>query len=334
MKQIAEVAGVHPTTVSMALRNHPRIPESTRNQLKKLAEKMGYVPALERVKLLSVLQEHPFFPSSQGMETIGKGILEGQVAVVTGGGRGIGREMARQLAARGAAVAVSARTVSQLEESRAIIEAAGGRCLPVAMDVLDEASVNDGIRRVERALGPIDLLVNNAGISGERGLPWEQEMEDWWRTIEVNLRGPYLCSKAVIPGMIQRGHGRIIMVGSNMAFFPFPQAAAYSVSKAGLVRLADNLAEALKDKGIQVFTISPGLVRTEMTKDIPEDAFEGAASWTPIEKAAELCLVLASGRADALTGRYVHASGHDIDSLIARSEEIVASNLHTMRLAE
>jgi NAD(P)-dependent dehydrogenase (short-subunit alcohol dehydrogenase family) len=255
------------------------------------------------------------------------------VAVVTGGGRGIGREVARQLAASGARVVVTARTVEQLEETRAIIDEAGGNCSAVPMDVLDEGAIEAAFKEIESRHGRIDLLINNAGTSGPDGMPWEVDSTDWWRTLEVNLRGPYLCTRAVVPGMIKRKGGRIIMVGSNLGFFPMPDKAAYSCSKAALVRLGDNFAAALAEHGIAVFTISPGLVATEMTKDIPDD-FVANAEWTPIERPAELCVALASGRADALSGRYIHASGHDLDDLIARAEEIAEQDLQTMRLVE
>jgi NAD(P)-dependent dehydrogenase (short-subunit alcohol dehydrogenase family) len=110
------------------------------------------------------------------------------------------------------------------------------------------------------------------------------------------------------------------------------RAAAYSCSKAALIRLSDNLALDLKDHGIAVFCISPGLVKTEMTRNVP-DEFAGA-TWTPIERPAALCVALASGRADALSGRFIHASEHDLDDLIARAGEIVEKNLQTMRLVE
>jgi NAD(P)-dependent dehydrogenase (short-subunit alcohol dehydrogenase family) len=261
-------------------------------------------------------------------------LLSGQVAVVTGGGRGIGREIARQLAAAGAEVVVTARTTDQLDATRRMIEEAGGLCHTHAMDVLDKEQVESTLRLVEKELGSIDILVNNAGISGSRGKhPWEFDVDDWWRVQEVNVRGPFICSRAVIPGMIKRGGGRIIMVGSHIAFYPLPDAAAYSVSKAALTRLTDNLAEALKDHGVSVFVISPGLVKTEMTKDIPDD-FAQAAGWTPIEKSGELCVRLATGDADLLTGRYIHASMHDLDELISRASEITSNDTQAMRFVE
>ncbi len=260
--------------------------------------------------------------------------LSNQVAVVTGGGRGIGREIARQLAAAGANVCVTARTESQLAETQDLIRAAGGSCHSFPMDVLDQDQVEAVFRKVEQQFGQVDLLVNNAGISGLKGeRPWEHSIDDWWRVQEVNVRGPLICSKAVIPGMIERKRGRIIMVGSHIAFYPFPDAAAYGVSKAALTRLTDNLAEGLKSYGIPVFIISPGFVKTEMTKDIPED-FLANVNWTPIEKSGELCVRLASGEADALTGRYIHSSMHNLDDLIARADEIIEKDLHAMRFVE
>ncbi len=266
-------------------------------------------------------------------EATAEAALAGQLAVVTGGGRGIGREVARQLAGAGAEVVVTARTLAQLEETQKLIQKEGGKCHAYQMDVLNEEEIVSTFDQIEKAIGGVDLLVNNAGISGAKGHPWELSTEDWWRVMEINLRGPYVCSKAVIPGMIERKKGRIIMMGSNIAFFPFPTASAYSASKAGLVRLGDNLAVALKEHGISVFTISPGLVRTDMTKDIPDDVFKDA-EWTPIEKPGQLCVILASGVADVLTGRFIHASMHDIHALIANGEEIVKNDLQTMRLVD
>jgi NAD(P)-dependent dehydrogenase (short-subunit alcohol dehydrogenase family) len=259
--------------------------------------------------------------------------LSGKVAVVTGGGRGIGREIARHFAAAGATVVVTARTLTQLEETCDMINGEGGSCSAMPLDVLDEEAIGTTFKEIEAAHGRIDLLVNNAGITGTGEMPWEDDPVDWWRTMEVNLRGPYLCTRAVVPGMTERKSGRIIMVGSNMAFFPFPSQSSYSCSKAALVRLGDNFAVGLKEHGISVFTISPGLVATDMTKDIPDD-FVAKAEWTPIETPARLCVTLASGRADALSGRYIHASGHDIEDLISRSDEIVDKDLQTMRLVD
>ena len=248
--------------------------------------------------------------------------LDGQVALVTGGGRGIGRGIALELTAAGMRVAVAARTREQVEETAR----AGGLALEV--DVTDEASVNATVDEVERELGPIDLLVNNAGIALWEEAAWEIPTSEWWRVFEVNVMGAYLCCRAVIPRMIERGRGRIVNTGSGAAYLPGSTSSAYSASKAALYRFGETLAKQLAPHGIVVFTISPGLVRTEMTEDrFPEDA-----PWTPPELAPQLVRELASGRGDALSGRYIHAEHDEVDDLVARIDEVREQDLNAIRL--
>jgi 3-oxoacyl-[acyl-carrier protein] reductase len=249
--------------------------------------------------------------------------LEGQVALVTGGGRGIGRGIARELAAAGMRVAVAARTREQVEETAREI---GG--LAVQVDVSDEDSVASMVAEVERELEPIDLLVNNAGIAIWENAAWEVESREWWRVFEVNVLGAYLCSRAVIPGMIERRGGRIVNTGSGAGYLPVSASSAYAASKAALYRFGEILAKQLERHGIPVFTISPGLVRTEMTaENFPDDA-----PWTPPELAPRLVRALASGRADALAGRYIHAEHDDIEDLVRRADQIREDDLNAIRL--
>ena len=255
--------------------------------------------------------------------------LSGQVALVTGGGRGIGAGIARELSDGGMRVAVAARTREQVEQ---VAQEIGGLALEV--DVSDEASVKRMVEETERELGPIDLLVNNAGIPGSWGGPtiWEgEEAGDWWRVFEINTLGPYLCCRAVLPGMIERGGGRIVNTGSGGGYLPSSPgrggSTAYGPSKAALYRFGELLAAQLEPHGIPVFTISPGLVRTELTKTLGDDA-----PWTPPELAPRLVRALASGRADRLAGRYIHAEHDDIDDLIARADEVVEDDLNSIRL--
>lgn len=247
--------------------------------------------------------------------------LEGQVALVTGGGRGIGAGIARELSSAGARVAISARTRDEVDE---VAREIGG--LAVVADVADRADVDTMVEQVDAALGPIDLLVANAGRNLSERHAWEAEPNEWWNVFEVNVLGVYLCSRAVIPGMLERGRGRIVITGSGAAYLPGSGGTAYSASKAAVWRFGNVLADQLEGR-IGVFVISPGLVRTEMTKRAPDDL-----PWTPPELAPRLVRALASGRADALSGRYIHAEHDDIDELIRRADEIRENDLNAIRL--
>jgi 3-oxoacyl-[acyl-carrier protein] reductase len=247
--------------------------------------------------------------------------LDGQVALVTGGGRGIGANIARELAAAGAKVAVAARTRAQVEH---VAREIGG--VPLEVDVSDRASVDAMAIQAESELGPIDLLVANAGIGGPDGPTWEVDPDEWWQVLEVNVLGVHLCCSAVIPDMLERGAGRIVITGSGAAYLPGARSTPYPTSKAAVCRYGETLANELVGH-VPVFVISPGLVKTEMTGHVAEDA-----AWTPPELAPQLVHVLASGRADALAGRYLHAEHDDIEDLIRRANEIREQDLNAIRL--
>ena len=248
--------------------------------------------------------------------------LQGQVALVTGGGRGIGRNVALELAAAGATVAVAARSADQIRETADEI---GG--LAIECDVSDREAVERMVAEVESEYGRLDLLVSNAGTSVSEDAAWELEPDNWWRVFEVNVLGVYLCCRAVIPGMLERGGGRIVNVASGAAYLPGSSSTAYSASKAAVHRFSETLALQLEPRGIPVFSISPGLVRTKMTERFSEDA-----PWTPPELAPRLVRALASGRLDGLAGRYLHAEHDDVDDLAARVDEIVSGDLNAIRL--
>jgi 3-oxoacyl-[acyl-carrier protein] reductase len=239
-------------------------------------------------------------------------------AFVTGGGRGIGAGIARALAGDGWDVVVGARSREQVE---AVAQEIGGRWVQV--DVADRDSVEHALAEA----GEVDLLVANAGISGGRGSSWEVEPADWWRVYEVNVLGVHLCCRAVIPAMLERGGGRIVITGSGAAYLPGSDNTAYPPSKAAVCRYGETLANELAGR-IPVFFFSPGLVQTEMTKG----AFGGDAPWTPPELAPELVRKLATGRYDALAGRYLHAEHDDVDDLLARIDEVRERDLNEIRL--
>jgi NAD(P)-dependent dehydrogenase (short-subunit alcohol dehydrogenase family) len=247
--------------------------------------------------------------------------LPERIALVTGGGRGIGANLARALAEDRWSVVVAARTREQVD---AVAEEIGGRALE--LDVASPESIESAVA----AAGEVELLVNNAGISGVRGRTWEIDPADWWDVLEVNVRGAYLCARAVIPGMLERGAGRIVNVGSGAAYLPGGSmgTSAYGTSKAALHRFSELLALELAPHGIPVFSISPGLVRTAMT----EPVFSAGAPWTPPEAAPTLVRKLASGRYDALAGLYLHAEHDDVDELLSRIDEVRKDDLNAIRL--
>lgn len=242
---------------------------------------------------------------------------EPRTAFVTGGGRGIGAGIARALAEDGWSVVVGARSRDQVD---AVAQEIGGRAVEV--DVSDRASVE---RAVAEA-GEIDLLVANAGIGGQGQATWEAAPEDWWRVFEINVLGVHLSCRAVIPGMLERGRGRIVITGSGAAYLPGTSHTDYPASKAAVSRYGETLHNELGGR-IPVFFFSPGLVQTEMTS-----GFGANAPWTPPELAPKFVVALASGRADALAGRYIHAEHDDIDDLIARADEIQQNDLNAIRL--
>ena len=246
--------------------------------------------------------------------------LEG-VALVTGAGRGIGASIARELADAGMRVAVTGRTAEQVEAVATEIDG-----LALVGDVTREDEVAGWVERTETELGPIELLAANAGVSIKDEAAWETPLEDWWGVLETNVLGVHLCVRAVVPRMLERGSGRIVITGSGAAYLPGIKNVAYSASKAAIVRYAETLAAQLEGR-IPVFVFSPGLVRTEMT-----DSFGDDAPWTPPELAPQLVRALASGRADALVGRYIHAEHDDIDDLISRADDIAADDLNAIRL--
>jgi NAD(P)-dependent dehydrogenase (short-subunit alcohol dehydrogenase family) len=268
--------------------------------------------------------------------------LTGQVALVTGGGRGIGRAAAIELTAAGASVAVSSRTEKQLAETVRLVEQTSGQAAAFPADVSNPASIEKLVADVTAHFGPIDLLVNNAAAPGAAGRDWENDPDQWWRAIEVNVRGPYLCSRAVLPGMIERRRGRIVNVSSSSAYLTSPYNSAYTTSKAAFFSMTRSLAEATKEYGIAVFNYVPGLVKTDLVEymsgpEMPEPGKRGmlAALGTDLQVEAELSaqgiVYLASGKADAATGRYLDVRW-GIPEIVAQIVESGDEDLYTLQL--
>lgn len=261
------------------------------------------------------------------------GAVDGQVALVTGASRGIGRAIAESLAAAGMRVALLARDATRLAEVAAGCDASGERVHWAAVDATDVAAVREYVAAVEDRFGRVDLLVNNAGLieSAERPL-WEIDPDEWWRVIEVNLRGPAAFLHAVAPDMVRRGSGRIVNLASGLGSRRVPEYSAYAASKGALLRVTDSVVEPLRAAGVSIFDVSPGLVRTDMTAGMAMWQDHPADSYFPVENVCSLIGEIATGRLDVLTGRFLHAGKDTVDDLLAHAEQIVADDTRTLRI--
>jgi NAD(P)-dependent dehydrogenase (short-subunit alcohol dehydrogenase family) len=260
------------------------------------------------------------------------GILEGQTALVTGAGRGFGKAIAMRLAAEGAKVALVSRTRGQLEAVAAEIEAAGGRAKAFPADVTDKIAVFSAVEDAETRFGPIDLLVSNAGVPGPFGPLWEIDTDRWWAAQAVHIRAPMLFLRFVLPGMIRRGRGRVILVSALAARMAAAYMSAYCTGKIAQSRLVEEVALEAKEHGVSAFAIDPGFVFTGIAEETMNDP--DAKKWLPfmverltavsqatdadgdLARCAQRCLDLASGRYDGLSGRYMELAD-DLDAMLA-----------------
>jgi NAD(P)-dependent dehydrogenase (short-subunit alcohol dehydrogenase family) len=268
--------------------------------------------------------------------------LTGQVAIITGGGRGLGQAIAQTLAEAGATVVVAARSMGQLQETVALIERQGGRALAFEVDITNQGTVQRVMAEVEQMLGAVDLLVNNAGVAIPFGPIWEVDADEWWRCLDVNLRGSFLCTRAVLPGMIARRRGRILNMASAAGLEAIAYLSAYVVGKTALIRFTENLAVETEEYGITTFAIEPGTVRTAMSEHGCNS--EAGRKWLPwfrqifeeglddpVEDVTRLVLALASGQADVLSGCTLSIAD-DLAELVKQTEAIERAKLYTLKL--
>jgi len=262
------------------------------------------------------------------------GLLTGQVALITGGGRGFGKAIALRFAAEGASVAVTARTRAEIDQTAAEIAAAGGDGFAVSADVTLPADVARVVHATAERFGPVTLLVNNAGIPGPFAPIWATDPDEWWFAQEVHIRAPFLFLREVLPSMIDRRAGRIIVVsamGSHRLDFGM---SPYCLGKCAQNRLVKLVAEETREFGVKAFAVDPGFAITEMAEITIRDP--GAQRWKPemierlkerkaapdplldLDRCAQRCLDLASGRYDGLTGSYSELQD-DLDEMLRQA---------------
>ena len=194
--------------------------------------------------------------------------LTGHVAIVTGGGRGLGRAVAERLAAMGAAVVIASRNAPELDEVAKAIKRAKGRALAQTADIADERQVQELVLATERWVGPATILVNNAGMVDPMVPLARSNAALWLRSMAINVGGTYLATRAVLPGMLDRGYGRIVTISSGAAIRPSAGWTAYSAGKAALVMMTRSLALELEGTGVSACTFNPGYMDTEMQERV------------------------------------------------------------------
>ena len=270
--------------------------------------------------------------------------LDGQVAVITGAGRGIGRAIALAYAREGAKLALAARSESELQEAVSAVSELNAEAIALPTDVTSPEETELLAGKVVDHFGRIDVLVNNAGISGPVGPLQGNDIADWVNTINVNLTGTFLVCRAIIPVMLNQSAGKIINLSGAGATNAWSNMSAYCSSKAAVVRLTEVLAQELDGRGITVNALGPGSVHTSMWDRMTEQAADAGADFihqlglrvtsgggASIDECAELAVWLASDESEVLTGRLISAATDDFRGLPPRIAEIMAGDAYTLR---
>ncbi|WP_216388372.1 SDR family NAD(P)-dependent oxidoreductase [Arcanobacterium phocae] len=248
--------------------------------------------------------------------------------LITGASRGIGSYIARGLARSGRTLLLTARTHEALYDTAKACNARGADVVALGADLGAPSDIDRVLSTILNY--PVDLLINNAGVMEEEALPWDTDPQVWWNTLEVNLRAPYLLAHALIPPMLSRGGGRIIDLSSGAAVQDSAMASAYYVSKTALLRFAGSLHEAGYSQGLRVFSVAPGVVRTDMT--VNRAMHEGRAQWNDPREVVEIITAIADGELDGISGTQVRAGTDSIAELRMRSKLGAGASERKLRL--
>ena len=271
--------------------------------------------------------------------------LQGKVAIVTGGGRGIGEAIALAFTREGARLAIASRTQTELDQVAARIEELGGQAQAIRTDVSNRDDVMRLIETTLTTYGQIDILVNAAGVYGPIGPMWDVDVDAWIWAMQINLFGTFMCCHAVLPSMIKHRHGKIVNFSGGGATSPLPRFTAYGVSKTAIVRLTETLAEEVEEFNIQVNAIAPGAVDTRLQDQVlaagerAGDLLarirrlrETGEGGVPRELPAELVVFLASDDSDGLAGKLIAAPYDGWQSWDTnRIAEVMSASWFTLR---
>jgi NAD(P)-dependent dehydrogenase (short-subunit alcohol dehydrogenase family) len=273
--------------------------------------------------------------------------LDGRAAIVTGGSRGLGQAIAGAFLREGASVLIAARDPRRLEAARQELlplARPGRALLAVAADVSTPEGCDAVMRAAEPLLPELSVLVCNAGVFGAIGRMEEVAWDEWLSAVQVNLLGAVLMCRAVVPLLRRRGYGKIVTLSGGGATQPQPRFSAYAASKAALVRFTETLAHELREDGVDVNAVAPGLLHTRLLEEViaagPERAGAEFHAWcvkhrdegaTPLDRGAALAVFLASSRSDGITGRLLSAVWDDWASLPEQREALAGSDWFTLR---
>jgi NAD(P)-dependent dehydrogenase (short-subunit alcohol dehydrogenase family) len=273
--------------------------------------------------------------------------LSNLIALVTGASQGLGRTIAEEFVREGAHVVICARDGKLIESTGKDLErlaSADQRILTGVCDVSSAEQVEALFDEISRRLGAVDVLVNNAGIYGPKGPSDTVDFGSWRRAIEINLYGTFLPARLAIRHMKQKGRGKIVNLSGGGATSPMPRISAYAASKAAVVRLTETLAEELREFSIDVNAVAPGALNTRLLDEVLEAGpdtvgnafFEKAlkqrdSGGVPLEKAARLCVYLASSESDGITGKLISAQWDPWENLHEFREQIDKSDVYTLR---
>lgn len=268
--------------------------------------------------------------------------LEGKISIITGGGKGIGKDIAKRFAKEGSIVVLAARSTKEMEVTLEEVEHVGGRGICVKTDISNLDDVKKLFKKILDEFSKIDILVNNAGIVKPIGPFYEIDIKEWVENVSVNLFGTFYCIRTILPFMVSKNFGRIINMSGGGAFNPRENFSAYAVSKAAIVRLTEQVAEEVKNYNISVNAIAPGVMKTGMTNeifnsgklagkelDLAKKILEQGGS--DINKVTDLAVFLASEESSGLTGRTISAQWDDLQYVKNNISDIQKSDKFTMK---